>query len=241
MKILIGLLLLLFLQIAKASTFTINAPETYTTEQRKQTLESYFTEIYKAVNIAPQFVYLPSLRGLDLVNKGEFDAEAARFELVGTPYPNLIKLNTPIAIVQSGFFCINEKNCHDKKKATIGVQKGFESAKLFCQTMLATCHFDSSPQSLAKLLESKMLASVFMTHEEAAQIICQLSVKKIFYTHQPNYDQPTYHWLHNRHKNLVPGLEKAISKVNKQLAQNLNSESWLTVIKACGKDVQKAS
>jgi len=57
-----------------AEDYVINIVEATISEERKAIVEQYYIDIYKQVNIKPTFTYLPSLRGLSMVNRGEINA-----------------------------------------------------------------------------------------------------------------------------------------------------------------------
>ena len=111
---------------AVAAPFTLNIIETYEGHSEQARLENFYTKLYAPLGIVPKLVYYPSKRGLLLVNQGILDAEAGRFELTAKHYPNLIKVNEPLAIFHSGFYCLSKENCNVSSDTNIVALSSFQ-------------------------------------------------------------------------------------------------------------------
>jgi hypothetical protein len=82
------LLCIVFSLRANSQEFIIDVSEAFNIKSDKQQIETLLSDLYLPLGIKPYFVYYPSLRGLNLVNKGSIDAEAFRFDSVANLYPN---------------------------------------------------------------------------------------------------------------------------------------------------------
>lgn len=223
-----------------SGNFTINVAETAATEQRKSALQNYFRQIYSSVGIKPSFVFMPSNRGLAAVNAGEIDAEAGRLEQIASQYPNLTKVNAPLATIKVALFCLSKEQCELRENAKIGVQKGFQSAVEFCDQLSEECYFDTNVQSLAKLLERSMLSSLFLVKAESSQVLCNLSSDIIYYVDLPQFSRQTFHYLNNKYRSLAPQLAEAIKQVNAQYKEHFSEDGWKLSLTKCGKVMESA-
>ena len=219
--------------------YTINVVESVTDGRYQQALQDYFTLVYKDLGIEPLFVYIPSERGLDLVNQGGIDAEALRSEGIGSQYPNLVKVSTPVTTVHPAFFCLSEDHCQDNAESIYGVHRGFEAARSYCQALKGTCQFESSALSLAKLLERGMVSALFLIKGESGQIICELSANTVFLADQPAFDRHSFHYVNQKHRALVPQLRKAISEVNQSHSLDVSAQRLAKILGNCGKTLKQ--
>ena len=98
--LLFGLLLLKMVFIASqplAETMKIGVPEGH---YMLPLGESLIQALYQPLNIKTELIELPPLRSLSMVNSGELDADLVRLAEVGEPYPDLIRLPTPLLTLQ---------------------------------------------------------------------------------------------------------------------------------------------
>lgn len=193
-----------------ASSFIINVADSVQTQQHRRSSETLFEFIYQRLNIEPEFRYLPSKRGLNMVNEGRFDAEAARLESVVTPYENLISVPEPVATFHTGVFCMEAQQCRLDGDSILAAFEGFRMAAPFCQKMQLTCKTTVNFQSLIKLLKHGLADALFATTLDAPQVICGLGVQDVFYRALPKLNVNGYHYVHKKHENLIPQLNDAI-------------------------------
>ncbi|WP_261594677.1 hypothetical protein [Pseudoalteromonas holothuriae] len=63
----------------------------------KDTVLKSLRAIYHPLSINPTLIYLPTKRGLQLLNNGEIDADAGRIDKAMAGYTNLIKVPYPLS------------------------------------------------------------------------------------------------------------------------------------------------
>ncbi|QHJ11200.1 hypothetical protein FX988_01428 [Paraglaciecola mesophila] len=231
--------LLFSLQVQSNSAhqlFTINVTEAAGPVPQKSTLR-LFKRLYENLDIDPSLVYLPSKRGLAMVNSGEIDAEAYRFASVGQRYANLIRVEEPIGVGNTGFFCVQLTECDLSKKQKIAMLVGFERAKDICTQFALSCEYVASAKSLGKLLDQGLVQSILATTLEGKQIICQAGKDTYFFKLEASLVRYGYHFIHRKHHALAPKLAENLRVMRKQGWLNSDRSLIEQTQYDCGKDV----
>ncbi|MGY0584982.1 MAG: hypothetical protein ACW7DY_04860 [Paraglaciecola chathamensis] len=216
--------------------FTINVTEAAGPVPQKSTLR-LFKRLYENLDIDPTLVYLPSKRGLAMVNTGEIDAEAYRFASVGQRYANLIRVEEPIGVGNTGFFCVQIAQCDLSKKPKIAMLVGFERAKDICTQFALSCEYVSSAKALVKLLDKGLVQSILATTLEGKQIICQASQDTYFFKLEASLVRYGYHFIHRKHHALAPKLAENLRTMRKQGWLNSDRSLIQQTQYDCGKEV----
>jgi hypothetical protein len=195
--------------------FTINVTEVIGNTQQKNTLR-LFQRLYQNLNISPTLVHFPSKRGLAMVNSGEIDAEAYRFASVGLRYENLIRVEEPIGVGNTGFFCVQAMECDVSEEQRVAMLVGFERAKDICEQFSLRCEYVSSAKALVKLLDKGLVQSILATTLEGKQIICQGSQDAYFFKLEASLVRYGYHFIHRKHIGLAPKLAENLRSMREQ-------------------------
>lgn len=198
-----------------ASSYKINVTETYKNHSGQQGLEAFFIRLYEPLSIKPEFVYYPSKRGLQLVDQGKLDAEAGRFEMVANQYSNLIKIDEPIRVFHSGYYCLEKIHCAINQSTIVAAASGFQSAEVFCRLMKLNCKLESNPHLLARMLETQIAQVLISLNSEAEPVLCALKKKNIYVANIPDFTYPSFHYVHKRHAEHVPGLTQSMRYLRK--------------------------
>lgn len=199
--------------------FTINVTEAAGAAPQQKSTQRLFQRLYENLNIEPTIVYFPSKRGLAMVNSGKVDAEAYRFASVGQRYANLIRVEEPIGVGNTGFFCAQMSACDIAENSKIAMLVGFERAKDICEQFLLSCEYVASAKGLGKLLDKGLVQAILATTLEGKQIVCQANKDKYFFKLEASLVRYGYHFVHRKHHALAP-----------KLAENLRimrEEGWL--------------
>lgn len=202
-----------FCACVRADHFTINIVETTQGHTEQAILENILMELYATIDIIPQLVYYPSKRGLLLVDQGVLDAEAARYELAAQNYPNLIKVDVPLNLFHSGFYCLRKKDCELSANTNIVALSSFQSAPSFCGSMKLTCSFESNPITIIRMLEKGIAQGFLSSTFESNKVICQMKGDKLYYQNQPTLARFSYHFVNKNHALLVPKLEHSLRQI----------------------------
>lgn len=201
---------------ADAEPFTINIVETYQGHTEQKSLENIYTKLYAPLGIIPELVYYPSKRGLRLVNQGILDAEAGRFELTAKHYPNLIKVNEPLDVFHSGFYCLNKENCNISPDTNIVALSSFQSAQTFCQSIQLKCSFETETIAIVRMLEKGIAQGFLSSSIESNKVVCAIKGNKLYFHNKPTLTRLSYHFVNKRHALLIPELERSMKQLKRQ-------------------------
>jgi len=229
------LLLLTFSLQGNTEEYVINVTEIIAHSSHKEQLEVLLSDIYYPLAITPFFVYYPSLRGLDLVNKGSIDAEALRLEEVATQYQNLLKIPEPIARVISGFFCRSKAHCQINARSVIAMHSGFQSGASFCRDKKLTCKYESKPNNLLQMFDKGLVSSLLMSTIGASKILCLSKQQTIYYQLEPDFERDAFHYVHKKYAHLQSALSEAIIEMKLSKRYLLFTQTWTEKLKSCGK------
>lgn len=220
-----------------AAVFTIDVTEAAGKAPQKSTIR-LFNRLYASLDIKPTLIYLPSKRGLTMVNNGELDAEAYRFVSVGQRYANLIRIDEPIGVGNTGFFCVQQNTCGIRKNDKVAMLSGFERAAEICVQFLLSCEYVSSAKGLGKLLDQGLVQGILATTLEGKQIICQANGDKYFFKLEPSLVRYGYHFVHRKHQSLVSALAENLREMRKEGWLNIDKSLAQLTDYGCGKQVE---
>jgi len=205
-----------------------------------KSVTSILTEAYKRIGIKFQYKIVPSARSLDLANKGEVDGEVCRFIAIEKKFLNLVRVPVVIYPTQLSAFTkkkeISIKGWESLKPYRVGIRIGeqFVEAKLKDMEVAwrATTH-----EELFTMLEAGRLDIVAgLTRLRGMIVIRELWKNKnlqfegirIF----PLVFIPGYHYLHKKHKDIVPGITSALQEMEKEgLIQKMHEDYEASLIK----------
>ena len=216
--------------------YSINVAEVDGAQPQAKTI-ALFTHLYASLNISPMLVSFPSKRGLNMVNSGQLDAEAFRFASIGRRYKNLIRVEEPLGVGQTGFFCVRQAACKIDEEHKIAMLVGFERATDICQQLSLSCEYVSSARGLGKLLDQGLVHAILATTIEGKQIICQAKQNTYFFKLQESLVRYGYHYVHRKHKSLVPVLARNLRKMRQQGMLNFEKSLAQLTDYGCNKQV----
>ncbi|MDM7861266.1 transporter substrate-binding domain-containing protein [Alteromonas sp. ASW11-36] len=217
--------------------YQINVSESIATTIERQRIEQFLNQVYAPLNIQPEYVYYPSQRGLPLVNTGEIDAEAARYEFAVKEYRNLIQIPEPLGTIATVILCSKEQHCQLSPNRTVGVLQGFLMAKEFCRNEDKLCYFTENPSVLGKLLDSQRVEAILVRRNQIPSIVCNSDNNDFYAWHYRDFDLPTHHYVHRDNEHLVDALTNSI-RVQKNTSIYLQiTQQWLARAQQCGKTI----
>lgn len=204
------LVALLFSHWAAGADYVISVNESYEHKVGQKNMVSLFEEIYAPLGITPTLQFLPSLRGLQLANKGVNDAEAGRTLDIANNYENLLRVAYPIIVNEIGTICLTPSSCKLDPKLRYAVVGGLEKGKIICQEKKLNCLFDQSQSFLANAMINNAVDALMGRVATSTDILCQLGSKKIYYKADDNLSITSYHLIHKKHAALLPQLNESI-------------------------------
>ena len=231
-------LLLSFTSLCYSQTYVINLSEVIAQTYKKEDIEAFFNHMYQQTGIQPKYVYYPSQRGLNLVNQGKLDADAARFREVGANYSNLVMVEEPLGAIEFILVCLRSTDCLTEQR-NVGVITGFFIGSTICEAMYLDCHVAQDLDTLSKLLTSGRIDSVLIASVSSPNLICSLEEKQIYYTSLDQFAQPVFHFVHKSHSDIVVALDRQIPITRTSDIGRKILNTWLERLTQCGKIVQQ--
>lgn len=193
--------------------FTIGISDQMSSQQNLKSIQSILDKIYAPLNIKPVLLAFPAGRGLLLLNQGKIDAEYSRIQSTAVNYPHLIKIPSPINVLNFYYFCLDKENCTFSPNTIFILGRGFLHGKEFCKLNSLNCTVVKMNDSILNALElqrgNAVIANMYSTSA------CKHSIKKIYRKLEPRLALPTYHYVHKKHSILVPQINQSIHNLTK--------------------------
>lgn len=177
------------------------------------------SEAYGRFGIDITIQELPGLRALRLANEGLTDGELFRAEGVEAEYPNLVRVNVPINVVDvvvlTKFLSSEVTSWQSLKPYSIGIQSGitFIESSMSSMTGFKIVRVKSSSQ-LLMMLEKERIDVVVAPRISAIVALADLGFKSIKILEPPLQIFPLFHYLNKKHQSLVPELEDVLQKMD---------------------------
>jgi polar amino acid transport system substrate-binding protein len=151
---------------------------------------------YKKIGIEVVFKTYPAERALQISNSGDADGELVRIDNISTAYTNLIKI--PVSHVAK----IEINGWESLRPYKIVFHKGYKAAELGTKGMnvLLVGHDKQAFLMVDKGRRDVVVANRFT----GLSVIKEMNLNEIVMLTPPVQVDPLYHYLHKKHKALVP-------------------------------------
>ncbi len=170
---------------------------------------------YKKIGISVDTVEMPAKRSLVMVNAGDFDGEVQRIGNIDRHYPNLIVVPEPLLYLESSVFIKNSeiriKGWEDLSPYTIGIPRGI--MYLEHHTKGLNRIFVKSQDQLFDLLNTGRIDVVIISTNYGLSFLNKHKGMKIRMLVPPILKIPLYHYLHRKHRNLIPKIAESIRQM----------------------------
>ncbi|WP_088329632.1 hypothetical protein [Lacimicrobium sp. SS2-24] len=223
------------IDLPHAQGFTINVINNLHFSGEQSDVEAFFIKAYAPLGIAPSFVYFPSYRGLDMVNRGLLDAEAARTELVAKEYDHLVKVPVVLGKLKVVFFCQPQADCHSLENKRIGVTGGYNMGITFCQDNQLNCYFAPDLETLVKVFDNRRVDAMLVPLYLAPSLLCQSQTQQFVYRYIPELEADIFHYVHRSHGALVAKLTASIIDAQSTHLLQAVLDSWRKRLNQCNK------
>lgn len=173
---------------------------------------------YTQLDIKVEFVQLPGKRALIESSSGNLDAELSRIYEVGLDYPSLIRVPTPMfwfaPVAYSHMEKLDLKSPEVLKKYRIGLMLGMyyteKAASEFGQVTMV-----DDLDRLYQLLNTKRVDIVLDSDINGKYYMKKKNFKNVHLITPQISQINAYHYVHEKHKTLVPKLDKVFSAMKK--------------------------
>lgn len=177
--------------------------------------EDIIREVYQRIGIDIRVEYVPAQRALSLSSQGVVDGELERIYAIGDLHPNLLRLEPPIFQTKDMIFTKMKNFRYDGKASLqgyrIGIVNGAKMSERATQGM-----------SVAKLTHSSQLFHMLAKDRLDIVVISQVTGEThlrdyreqgIYMLEQPIATANLYHYLHKKHRGLLPEVEASLTDV----------------------------
>ena len=174
-------------------------------------------EVYKRAGIPVEFVDMPTERSLFQSSQGLIDGELVRIYTVGEKYPTLIRVPTPFTYFESRAYArspdtqkgIDRYGWSALKNLRVGVVRGLKYAEIDLDGINDVVRIDRTEQ-LYRMLERGRIDVALSTDVSGFFLIRKLKLKSVYLLEPSLRRHDLYHYLHEKHKQYVPLLDRTI-------------------------------
>lgn len=174
--------------------------------------------VYARLNITVEFVDVEAQRALALSSAGDVDGEIQRVGNLSEKYPTLIKLSPPINYIEPAVFTTGltfDVNGWDSIKSyAIGIVRGVGSSEAGTRGM-ANVQKATSLEDLVRMLDRDrfdlLVTDLFSGRIEVRKLHLDARIRPLLPPLERIY---VYHYLNERHRDLVPKVEAVLREMN---------------------------
>ena len=175
-------------------------------------------EIYKKAHIPLELVTIPSARALIQSSTGKVDGELQRIYKLGDSYPTLLRVPTSFTYFEPSAFASNSiikiENWHSLRNYKVGMVRGMKFAEIGLKNSKNVHKVNASDQLFA-MLNAKRLDIIVSARFNGLYHISKHNLRNVQQLEPVLERHDLYHYLHEKHKNLVPIINTAIQSMKK--------------------------
>jgi ABC-type amino acid transport substrate-binding protein len=174
------------------------------------------TSAYKKINKNISFLTLPNKRGLRMANTGDIDGEMLRIEGLELEHPNLIRIPVPICAVESVLIAnerVTASKFEDFRKYRFGITIGFVDQENLVSKYQLNATKVIKNSILIDMLTRDRVDVIFLTKLDAAHMIDKSKKIKLKVLKGFNRKMFLYHYLHKKHRDLLPLITQALEEL----------------------------
>jgi polar amino acid transport system substrate-binding protein len=180
---------------------------------------------YGRLDIAVEFVDVPSKRALALSSAGDVDGEVHRIAAVAQQYPTLLRISPPINYIEPAVFAtsvrFDVRGWGSIKDYSIGIVRGVGSSEAGTQGM-ARVTAATGLDNLIQMLDAGRFDIMVSDLFSGRVAVRTLKLDARIYPLTPVIERISiYHYLHERHRDLAPRIAVVIGEMDRsgELAQ----------------------
>ncbi|WP_158970307.1 transporter substrate-binding domain-containing protein [Paraglaciecola sp. L3A3] len=173
-------------------------------------------QAYTSIGYQLEFLILPAKRALVESNAGYTDGETARVQGLETSYPNLVRIPVAICHMKQNLYALksNETIRHAPiKNLKLGILNGgFYVEKKYTQYNPIRA---INNEQLFNLLMKGRVDAVVMSPSVLKKVSNKKEIDLLFKIEKFTPTVPLFHYLHKKHKPLIPQITKALQELEK--------------------------
>ena len=173
--------------------------------------------VYAKLNIKLEFEDVPGKRALALSSAGEVDGEIQRIGTLSRDYPTLIQVTPAINYIEPAVFTaklhFDVDGWNSIKDYSVGIVRGVGSSEAGTRGMdrvTAT----TSLENMVRMLDADRFDVMVTDLFSGLVAVRKLNLQARIYPLSPSLERiRIYHYLHERHRDLVPKVGKVIEQM----------------------------
>jgi len=170
--------------------------------------------IYGRLNIAVEFEDVPGKRALVLSSTGELDGEVQRIANLARDYPTLVQISPPINYIEPSVFTttlrFDVRGWSSIKDYRIGIVRGVGSSEAGTRGMTSVTPA-ASLDNLIRMLDADRFDLLVTDLFSGRVAVRKLDLQSRIHTLSPPLEKIyTYHYLHQRHRELASKVQRVI-------------------------------
>jgi len=165
---------------------------------------------YEKLGIPVKFAILPGKRALAESSEGRADGEVHRIFEVGNAYPTLLRVPTPINYIEPSAFSkkhgFKVTDCAALQGYQIGIVRGVKHSQL-CTQGMENVFVGDDLTGVMRMLDAGRVDLLITARINGLLLAKELGLDAIKPLSPPLSRLWVYHYLHERHKDLVPTID----------------------------------
>lgn len=174
------------------------------------------TLAYQKLNIPVEFILLPGKRALTESSEGRADGEVHRIFEIGTDYPALLRVPTPINYIEPSVFSKTENfvvtDCAALSAYRIGIVRGVKHSEL-CTDGMPSVIIGNDLNTLIRTLDSGRIDLLITARINGLVQIKKFGQNAIHPLSPPLSRMLVYHYLNETHRDLVPKIDRIFQEM----------------------------
>jgi ABC-type amino acid transport substrate-binding protein len=196
--------------------------------------------IYRHLDIRLEFVDMPAKRALLESSEGRVDGEIQRVLDVGSEYPTLIAVRPSVNYIEPSAFVTRADFRVDGWRSvapySIGIVRGVGSSERGTKGMSRVEAVTTMDQLMGMLADGRV--EVAVNDRFSGELVCKrLHLDATIHALSPAIERiPLYHFLNERHRDLVPRVEAVVREMTASgELERIRADAQAQLIKAAGR------
>lgn len=173
--------------------------------------------VYARLNIKLEFEDVPGKRALALSSAGEVDGEIQRIGTLSRDYPTLVQVTPAINYIEPAVFAtkvrFDVEGWNSIGDYSIGIVRGVGSSEAGTRGM-AHVTATASLENMVRMLDADRFDVMVTDLFSGLVAVKRLNLQARIYPLSPPLERiRIYHYLHERHRDLVPEVGKVIAQM----------------------------
>ena len=173
--------------------------------------------VYAKLNIRLEFEDVPGKRALALSSAGEVDGEIQRIGTLSREYPTLLQVTPAINYIEPAVFAtklhFDVDGWNSIKPYSIGIVRGVGSSEAGTRGM-GRVTATTSLESMIRMLDADRFEVMVTDLFSGLVAVRKLNLQARIYPLSPPLERISiYHYLHERHRDLVPKVGQVIAQM----------------------------